>query len=130
MGNTARAKKASDEDIQVAVTAREGGESERSIARRLGISHVTLRRRMAGLAKQNLRQSAWKGFGEFDGVDVHLILAVARAGIPGGLTEQARYMECSLLDLLEVCRAFGVPCEDDDPGEGDPDQDEDEDDLG
>jgi hypothetical protein len=60
---------------------------------------------------------------------VRIILAVARAGIPSGLTELARYMECSLLDLLEVCKAFGVPCPDDDPGEGEPDQDEDEEEL-
>jgi hypothetical protein len=110
--------------IEGAADAVAGGESLRSAARRLGVTHVALAKRLKRHAELS------KGFGEFDETDVRIILAVAKAGIPGALTEQARYMECSLLDLLEVCKAFRVAYKDDDPGEGDPDQDEDEDDLG
>jgi hypothetical protein len=110
--------------IMEALEARAPKESLRSVSQRLGISHVALWKRLKRL------ESFREGFGEFDATDVQIIVAVARAGIPGGLTELARYMECGLLDILEVCRAFGVPCKDDDPGEGDPDQDEDEEDDG
>lgn len=100
-------RKLSDADLDVAELAHQNGESARSIARRMGVSHVALikrlRRRRDALVANDVT-----GWGEFDETDVRIILAVARAGIPEGLTELARYMECTLMDVVEVCVAYNV----------------------
>lgn len=95
------AKKLSDDDVQAAAIAQESGESLRSIARRLDTNHSALAKRLLKHRADNDND----GWGEFDATDVAIILAVADAGIPSGLTELARYMECTLLDLVEVCKA-------------------------
>lgn len=94
------AKKAPDEAVQGAAIAIENGSSLRREAGNLGISHVALQKRIRQL-------SVLRGFGEFDSTDVAIILAVAGAGIPGGLTYLADFMQCGLVDLMEVCAAYG-----------------------
>jgi len=94
-------RKLTESDVEDAVTAYESGESIRSIARRLDTNHSALRKRLLAANDND------GGYGEFDATDVAIILAVADAGIPSGLTELARYMECSLLDVVEVVKECG-----------------------
>lgn len=97
-------KKLTQEQETQALSAIEAGESRRSVAARLGVSHQTI----ANLAKTSQDAPAEApldadGWGQFSETDVGIILAVANAGVPGGLTELARYMECELTELVEVC---------------------------
>lgn len=92
--------------MEAAEIALESGKSLRSVARRIGVSHVALLKRIRARKDAELANDNDDGWGQFDATDVAIILAVADAGIPGGMTELARYMECSLSDVVEVCVAY------------------------
>jgi hypothetical protein len=104
-----RAKLSKSDELRARAMV-DGGESIRSVAKAIGVSDEAVAKRLRASPAPRSRpgkRRPYTAFGEFDESDVALILAVADAGIPGGLTLQARYMEADLCALLEVVREFG-----------------------